>query len=192
MLRKSRSSASTGPRSVEVANLDTRQLASADAEEEQAEERETIARVLGDREDVLKALDRHRVTYIVIGAFARVIQGSEELTRGIDVVPSTRPENLRRLEEALGDLNARREDGRELRFDEHSLEPMIPLRTDAGELKIVPEPEGTRATTSAAQRPASRSARACGRRSPRWVISRACSVRGAARSTSRTCGCFGA
>src|SRR5216110_1763729 len=93
---------------------------------------------------VLKALDHHRVTYIVIGAFARVIQGSEELTRGIDVVPSTRPENLRRLTEALGDLNARREDGQELRFDEQSLEPVIPLRTNAGELKIVPEPEGTR------------------------------------------------
>jgi hypothetical protein len=43
---------------------------------------------------VLKTLDRHRVTYIVIGAFARLIQGIEELTRGVDIVPSTRPENL--------------------------------------------------------------------------------------------------
>jgi hypothetical protein len=44
-----------------------------------------------------------------------VIQGSEELTRGIDIVPSTRPENLRRLEEALGELNAQRDDGPEFR-----------------------------------------------------------------------------
>src|SRR6266542_5968256 len=102
------------------------------------------ARTRFDPYAVLKALDRYRVTYIVIGAFARVIQGSEELTRGIDIVPATRPENLRRIKEALDDLNARREDRRELRFDEHSLEPVIPLRTDAGELKIVPEPEGTR------------------------------------------------
>jgi hypothetical protein len=93
---------------------------------------------------VLKALDRHRVTYIVIGAFARVIQGTEELTRGIDIVPSTRPENLRRLEDALADVNARRDDGQELRFDEQSLEPVISLTSDAGELKIVPEPIGTR------------------------------------------------
>lgn len=93
---------------------------------------------------VLKALDRHRVTYIVIGAFARVIQGTDELTRGIDIVPSTRPENLQRLEAALADLNAQREDGRELRLDEHPLEPVIPLTSDAGELKIVPEPVGTR------------------------------------------------
>jgi hypothetical protein len=102
------------------------------------------ARTRFDPYAVLKALDRHRVTYVVIGAFARVIQGSEELTRGIDIAPSTRPENLGRLEEALRDLNAQREDGRELRFDEQSLEPVIPVRTDAGELKIVPEPEGTR------------------------------------------------
>lgn len=93
---------------------------------------------------VLKALDRHRVAYIVIGAFARVIHGTEELTRGIDVVPSTRPENLRRLEEALGELNAARVDGQALQLDEHALEPLIPMRSDAGELKIVPEPLGTR------------------------------------------------
>ncbi|MFL5937244.1 MAG: hypothetical protein ACJ76U_10435 [Gaiellaceae bacterium] len=93
---------------------------------------------------VLKALDRHRVTYIVIGAFARVIHGTEELTRGIDIVPSTRPENVRRLEEALRELNAQHDDGRDVRLDEHSLEPVISLRSDAGELKIVPEPIGTR------------------------------------------------
>jgi hypothetical protein len=93
---------------------------------------------------VLKALDRHRVTYIVIGAFARVIHGTEELTKGIDIVPSERPENLQRLVEALSELNAEREDGRKLRFDEGSLEPVIPLGSDAGELKVVLEPEGTR------------------------------------------------
>jgi hypothetical protein len=94
---------------------------------------------------MLKALDRHRVTYIVIGGFARVIHGTDELTRGVDIVPSMRPENLRRLREALGDLNAKHEDGRELRLDESAVpEPVIALQTEAGELKIVPEPEGTR------------------------------------------------
>lgn len=93
---------------------------------------------------VMKALDRQRATYIVIGAFARIIHGTEELTRGIDIVPSTRPENLRRLGEALRDLNAQREDGRPLQLDERTLEPVIALRTDGGELKIVPEPVGTR------------------------------------------------
>ena len=46
---------------------------------------------------VLQALDGQRVTYIVIGGLGRVIHGSDELTDGIDIVPSTRDENLRRL-----------------------------------------------------------------------------------------------
>jgi hypothetical protein len=93
----------------------------------------------------LKALDRRRVTYIVIGAFARVIHGTDELTGGLDIVPSTRPENLRRLEDALHDLNAEREDGQELRLGEgEALDPVIALQTDGGELKVVAEPEGTR------------------------------------------------
>jgi hypothetical protein len=38
---------------------------------------------------VLELLDRHGVTYIVIGVFARAIHGADELTRGVDIVPST-------------------------------------------------------------------------------------------------------
>ena len=56
---------------------------------------------------VLQALDGQRVTYIVIGGLGRVIHGSDELTDGIDIVPSTREENLRRLGLALDELNAR-------------------------------------------------------------------------------------
>ena len=94
---------------------------------------------------VIQALDRHRVTYIVVGALGRVIQGSDELTDGIDIVPSTRPENLRRLGLALEDLNARRPDGEVLALEQNlAAESVIQLRTDAGELKIVPEPAGTR------------------------------------------------
>ena len=91
----------------------------------------------------LKALDGAGVTYILIGAFARVIQGAEEITRGIDIVPSTRPDNLRRLGEALGELDAEREDGQELRLDDDPLDRVIPLQTSAGEMKVVLEPEGT-------------------------------------------------
>jgi hypothetical protein len=46
---------------------------------------------------ILSALERERVTYILIGDFARVLQGTEELTYGLDLVPSLRAENLRRL-----------------------------------------------------------------------------------------------
>ncbi len=92
----------------------------------------------------LQALDRHRVTYIVIGALGRVIQGSDELTDGVDIVPSTRPENLRRLGLTLQDLNARRMDGRQLDLEQSvGAEPLIQLHTDAGELKVIPQPAGT-------------------------------------------------
>ncbi len=93
---------------------------------------------------LMQTLERHRVTYIVIGALARVIQGSDELTAGVDVVPSRRPENLRRLGLALEELNARRPGGRPLLEGSLSGEPQLELETDRGELKIVPEPAGTR------------------------------------------------
>jgi hypothetical protein len=94
---------------------------------------------------LLQALDRQRVGYIVIGALARVIQGSDELTDGVDIVPSTKAENLRRLGLALADLNARRPDGTALTPGQDlAAESVLELRTDVGELKIVPEPVGTR------------------------------------------------
>jgi hypothetical protein len=94
---------------------------------------------------VLQALDRNGVTYIVIGALGRVIQGSDEVTDGIDIVPSTKEENLRRLGLALEDLKARRHDGKQLSLERDlARQPVLELETDAGELKIVPEPAGTR------------------------------------------------
>jgi hypothetical protein len=95
---------------------------------------------------LLQALDQQRVSYVVIGGFARVLQGTEELTRGLDIVPSARPENLRRLDAALRELDARRADGRPLAVDEQTIaaEPVLALQTGHGELKIVPEPAGTR------------------------------------------------
>jgi hypothetical protein len=95
---------------------------------------------------ILTALERQRVTYIVIGGFARVIQGTEELTHGLDLVPSLRAENLRRLTLALDDLSAERADRKRLALDEATIrdEPVIALHSPHGELKIVPEAAGTR------------------------------------------------
>lgn len=95
---------------------------------------------------ILAALERSRVTYILIGSFARVVRGAEELPDGIDLVPSGRGENLRRLEQGLSDLEAARADGQELRLDENSLEQdaVVELTSPQGRLKLVPEPAGTR------------------------------------------------
>lgn len=91
---------------------------------------------------IFKALDRARVTYIVIGGLARVLQGTDEVTDGVDIVPAMREENLRRLDLALGELNAQRLDGkRDLAV---AGADALELETDLGELKIVPEPAGTR------------------------------------------------
>jgi hypothetical protein len=95
---------------------------------------------------LLQALDRHRVTYVVIGGFARIVQGTEEMTYGLDITPSLREQNLERLDQALREVGAARTDGRKLSFDSKTLaaEPVHELDTRYGVLKLVPGPAGTR------------------------------------------------
>ena len=94
---------------------------------------------------ILQALDNHRVSYIVVGSLARIIQGADEMTNGVDIVPPMREETLRRLDLALAELGARRTDRKKLTpiQNDSSPEPVLALSTDLGELKIVPQPEGT-------------------------------------------------
>ena len=95
---------------------------------------------------VLQALDRQRVKYVVIGGFARVLQGTEEITRGIDIVPSARADNLNRLDKALQEIHATPIGAQTLEPIESSMleQPVLELATDYGELKLVPTPTGTR------------------------------------------------
>jgi hypothetical protein len=96
-----------------------------------------------DPYELLGSLQGHNVSFVVIGAFARVVHGTRELTDGIDITPSTREENLARLERAFADLDARRANDEP--FDLRNPEqPVVELKTRAGELKLVPEPAGTR------------------------------------------------
>lgn len=89
-----------------------------------------------DPRALLRVLERHRVAFIVIGGLARVIEGADEVTRGVDITPSTKPENLRRLAAALGQLGAEE-------TDLDTKEPTT-LMTPHGELRVVPVPAGTR------------------------------------------------
>ena len=89
-----------------------------------------------DPRAVLAALDRQRVAFVVIGGLARVIEGTDEVTRGVDITPSTKPENLQRLTEALGDLGV-------TDVELHADEPTT-VMTPHGELRVVPVPAGTR------------------------------------------------
>lgn len=91
---------------------------------------------------IFKTLDRARVSYIVIGGLARVLQGTDELTNGVDIVPAMREENLRRLDVALEELKARRRGGKKtLALADVDV---LDLETELGQLRIVPEPAGTR------------------------------------------------
>ena len=94
---------------------------------------------------ILTPLERERVSYVLIGAFARVLQGTEELTRGLDLTPSMRPDNLRHLEQALDALDARHPDGNALSLERDLARgPVLDLDTAGGQVRIVPEPAGTR------------------------------------------------
>lgn len=93
---------------------------------------------------ILHALEREHAFYVLIGGLARVIEGSDEITRGLDVTPSMRPENLRRLEQALRSLNARPAAGGEFSLESLGRAPKVALESDYGEIGIVPEPDGTR------------------------------------------------
>ncbi len=96
-----------------------------------------------DPYELLGALQGRRVSFVMIGAFARVIHGTGEVTDGLDVTPSLREDNLARLAKALADLEARRRDGKPLDLADVR-EPLMELETRAGELKLVPEPAGSR------------------------------------------------
>jgi hypothetical protein len=85
---------------------------------------------------VLAVLERHRVSFVLIGGLARVIHGTGEQTADVDIVPSTRPENLRRLAAALEEIGA---DARVLDTDEPATIP-----TRLGDVTVVLAPSGTR------------------------------------------------
>jgi hypothetical protein len=95
---------------------------------------------------ILQELENARTFFVLIGGLARVIQGSDELTEGLDIAPSLSQENSRRLGRALENMNARRADGNALVVTDLNpeREPVIELTTDYGQIKIVPEPAGTR------------------------------------------------
>jgi hypothetical protein len=106
----------------------------------------------------LEALEGRGVTYVLIGAFARVVQGTEELTRGLDLAPSLHGDNLKRLAFALHDLDAERVDGQPIALDAATIRgvAVIELRTRGGQVKIVAEPAGTRGGYDDLRRAASR------------------------------------
>lgn len=90
-------------------------------------------------------LERQFVFYVVVGALARVLQGSGEVTNGLDLCPSLKEDNLGRLSLALAELDARTAAGKPVVLERDLVgRAALELRTEAGALTIVPEPAGTR------------------------------------------------
>lgn len=60
-----------------------------------------------DPERLLKALDRHNVAFVLIGALAARLYGFPRLTADADITPADSKENLNRLATALRVLDAK-------------------------------------------------------------------------------------
>jgi len=101
--------------------------------------------------EILRALERHGVRYILIGAAAARIAGAPVVTEDVDVTPATNRENLERLAAALRELDARLRSSAELEgvafpVDAEMLTgaEMWTLTTSAGDLDVCFTPAGTR------------------------------------------------
>ncbi len=100
--------------------------------------------------EILRALERHGVQYVLIGAAAARIAGAPVVTEDIDVTPATDDENLERLAAALRELGARlrtaEPEGVAFPVDARTLAgaEMWTLTTSAGDLDLCFIPAGTR------------------------------------------------
>jgi hypothetical protein len=103
-----------------------------------------------DLRRLLAVLDRHRVSYVLIGGLAAVYHGSPFPTEDVDITPATGADNLQRLSAALSDLKARIRTesvpkGLTFAHDAASLAGASTwnLTTVAGDLDISFTPDGT-------------------------------------------------
>ncbi|MDP9325258.1 MAG: nucleotidyltransferase [Candidatus Dormibacteraeota bacterium] len=100
---------------------------------------------------IAKTLQRHDVKYVVIGGMAAVAHGLPWQTDDIDICPATSADNLRRLAQALTDLDARLRaqglgpGGMRIKLDERTwkLTPALTFTTAAGPLDVDVRPSGT-------------------------------------------------
>lgn len=101
--------------------------------------------------EILRALERHGVRYVLIGAAAARVAGAPVVTEDVDVTPATDRGNLEQLAAALRELDARLRSSAELEgvafpIDAEMLTgaEMWTLTTSAGDLDLCFMPAGTR------------------------------------------------
>lgn len=104
-----------------------------------------------DPVEILRALQRHGVRYVLIGAAAARIAGAPVVTEDIDVTPARDPANLERLANALRELDARLRSSGEPMGVPFPADPallaateLLTLTTSVGDLDVCFTPAGTR------------------------------------------------
>ena len=103
-----------------------------------------------DLRRLLRVLERHEVSYVVIGAQAAVIHGVPVVTTDLDITPSRDARNLERLSEALRGVEARLRTADEPTGVDFPIEPSMlagaetwNLTTTLGDLDVAFFPAGT-------------------------------------------------
>lgn len=77
----------------------------------------------------LHELEAARAQYVVIGALARVMQGADEVTHGLDITPLENVDNMRLVTTALARVGA-------------EMQPMDPLERNPGRITRFEGPRG--------------------------------------------------
>jgi hypothetical protein len=90
---------------------------------------------------ILHELEAIRAQYVVVGALARVMQGADEVTRGLDITPLENVDNMRLVTSALARVGAEMQP-----MDPPERNPARITRFDgpSGRVAIVRVPAGTR------------------------------------------------
>lgn len=103
-----------------------------------------------DPKKMLVVLTKHEVAFVVIGGVAATLHASPFATYDLDICPAPDQDNLRRLQTALEELDARirvtdEPDPVRINFSPRVIEaaPFLNLITKWGPLDIVHRPDGT-------------------------------------------------
>jgi hypothetical protein len=91
-------------------------------------------------DEILRALRRHLVDFVVVGGIAIIVHGYIRNTKDLDIVVRPNSLNLSRLSEALAALEAKPRGSAVIKLtDPHVLRrvPVVPIMTKAGPLDVV-------------------------------------------------------
>ncbi len=87
-------------------------------------------------DDLLLALTKAQIDFIVIGGVAVGVHGFVRATKDLDIVPNPRPENLTRLARVLVDIGAQHDGVGDFPPDEFPFDPTDPAQLAEGAKRL--------------------------------------------------------